>query len=124
MVIGKHQVRGEYGSKALASKLSYLLSGSIENSQSNVTSNHIISAHFMRVKAEFIDSDFISNQNIKKCFDSMKPSKSKEVLENFNSSVNFKDGGYEVSFPFKEFHQELGNNHLTSKGRLKVCLKS
>ena len=123
MVIGKHQVRGEYGSKALASKLSYLLSGSIENSQSNVTSNYIISTHFMRVKAEFIDSDFISNQNIKKCFDSMKPSKSKEVLENFNSSVNFK-GGYEVSFPFKEFHQELGNNHLTSKGRLKVCLKS
>ena len=122
-IIGKHQVRGEYGLKTLESKLSYVLSGSTENSQSNVMSNYIISTHFVRVEAEFFDSDFISNQNIKNCFDSKKPSKSKEVLENFNSSVNFKDGRCEASFPFKEFHQKLGNNHLTSKGRFKNLFK-
>ena len=65
----------------------------------------------MRVEAQFI-IDFISNQNTKNCFDSIKPSKNEEILENFNSSVNFKDGRYEVSFPFKEFHQELGDNYL------------
>ena len=53
----------------------------------------------------------------------MKPSKKEEVLESFNSSVNFKDGRYEVSFFFKEFHQELGDNCLTSKGRLKNLFK-
>ena len=65
----------------------------------------------MPVEAQFIN-DFISNQNTKNCFDSIKPSKNEEILENFNSSVNFKDGRYEVSFPFKEFHQELGDNYL------------
>ena len=35
-IIGKHQVRGEYGPIALGSKLGYVLSGPIENSQSNV----------------------------------------------------------------------------------------
>ena len=76
----------------------------------------------MRVEAQFIN-DFISNQNTKNCFDSIKPSKNEEILENFNSSVNFKDGRYEVSFPFKEFHQELGDNYLTSKSRLKNVFK-
>ena len=64
----------------------------------------------MRIEAEFINSDIISNQNMKNCFDSMKPSKNEEILENFTSLVDFKDGRYEVSFPFKEFHQELGDN--------------
>ena len=50
----------------------------------------------------------------------MKSSKNEEV---FNSSVNFKDGRYEVSFPFKEFHKELGDNYLTSKGHLKNLFK-
>ena len=95
-----------------------------KNSQSNVKSNNIVSTHFMRVEAEFINSDFISKQNIKNCVDSMKPSKNEEVLENFNSSVNFKDGRYEVSLPFKKFHQELGDNYLTSKGRLKNLFKN
>ena len=122
-IIGKHQVKGQYGPVALGSRLGYVLSGPIENSQSNVTSNDVVSTHFMRVEEEFINSDFISNQNIKNCFDSMKPSKNEEVLENFNSSVNFKDGRYEVSFPFKEFHQELGDNYLTNKGRLKNLFK-
>ena len=72
----------------------------------------------MRVEAEFINSDIISNQHMKNCFDSMKPSKNEET-----SLVNFKDGRYEVSFPFKEFHQELGDNYLTSKGRLKNLKK-
>ena len=31
-IIGKHQVRGEYGPVALGSKLGYVLSGPIENS--------------------------------------------------------------------------------------------
>ena len=66
----------------------------------------------------------IYSQNIKNCFDSTKPSKNEEVLENLNSLVNFKDGRYEVSFLFKEFHQELGDNYLTSKGRLKNYLKN
>ena len=52
----------------------------------------------------------------------MKQSKNEENLENFNSSVNFNDGRYEVSFPFNEFHQELGDNYLTSKGRLRKLL--
>ena len=122
-IIGKHQVRGEYGPIALGSKLGYVLCGPIENSQSNITSNNIVSTHFMRVEAEFINSDFISNQNIRNCFDSMKRSKNEELLGNFNSSVNLKDGRYAVSFPFKEFHQELGDNYLTSKGRLKNLFK-
>ena len=122
-IIGKHQVRGEYGPIALGSKLGYVLCGPIENSQSNITSNNIVSTHFMRVEAEFINSDFISNQNIGNCFDSMKRSKNEEVLGHFNSSVNLKDGRYAVSFPFKEFHQELGDNYLTSKGRLKNLFK-
>ena len=42
----------------------------------------------------------------------MKPSRNEEILENFKSSVNFKDGRCEVYFPFKEFHQELGDNYL------------
>ena len=122
-IIGKHQVRGKYGPVALESKLGYVLSGPIENSQSNVTSNNIVSTHFMRIEAEFINSDIISNQNMKNCFDSMKPSKNEEILENFTSLVDFKDGRYEVSFPFKEFHQELVDNYLTSKGRLKNLFK-
>ena len=77
----------------------------------------------MRLEAEFINNDFILNQNIKNFFDSMKPSKNKEVFENFNSSVNFNDRRYEVSFPFNEYHQELGDNYLTSKGRLRKLFK-
>ena len=64
-IIGKHQVRGEYGPVALGSKPGYVLCGPIENSQSNVTSNNIVSTHFMHVETEFINSDFISNQNIR-----------------------------------------------------------
>ena len=122
-IIGKHQIRGEYGPVARGSKLGYVLSGPIENSQSNVTSNNIVSTYFIRVEAEFVNSDFISKQNIKNCFDSMKSSKSKKVSENFNSSVNFKDGRYEVFFLFKEFYQELDDNYLTSKGRLRSLFK-
>ena len=122
-IIGKHQVRGEYGPVALGSKLGYALNGPIENSQSNATLNSIVSTRFMRVEAEFINSDFISNQNIKNCCDSMKASKNEKVLDNFNSLVNFKDGRYEVSFPFKEFHQESDDDYLTSKGRLKNLFK-
>ena len=73
-----------------------------KNSQSNVKSNNIVSTHFMRAEAEFINSDFISNQNIKNCFGSMKQSKN-ELLEYFNSSANFKDGGRKFLSLLKNF---------------------
>ena len=57
----------------------------------------------MRVEAKFINSDFISNQNIKNYFDSMKLSKIEEILESFTSSVDFKDGKYEVLSLLKSF---------------------
>ena len=63
-IIGKHQVRGEYVPVARGSKLGYVLSDCIENSQSNVRSNNIVSTHFMCVEVEFVNSDFISTQNI------------------------------------------------------------
>ena len=66
-------------------------------------SNNIDKTHFMCNEAEFINSDFISNQNIKNCFDSMEPSKDEEVFENFNSSVNFKIGGMKFLSLLKNF---------------------
>ena len=41
--------------------------------------------HFMRVEAEaeFINNDFISEQNIKNCLDSMRPSKQRRSFRKF-----------------------------------------
>ena len=42
-IIGKQQIRGEYGPVVLGSKRGYILIGPIENSQSNITSSNIVS---------------------------------------------------------------------------------
>ena len=43
----------------------------------------------------------------------------KSVLEDFDSSIHFKEGRYEVSLPWKEYHVPLPTNYELSLNRLK-----
>ena len=46
----------------------------------------------------------------------------KSVLEDFDSSIHFKEGRYEVSLPWKEYHVPLPTTYELSLNRLKGLL--
>ena len=86
-------MRGKYGPVALGSKLVYILSGPTENFK--IMLRRTISLVFILcvLKQSSLIVILFPTKTLKK-----------KVLGNFNISVNFKDGRYEVSFPFKESH--------------------
>ena len=47
----------------------------------------------------------------------------KMLYDEFASSITFQDGCYEVSLPWKEFHEPLANNYLLSDRRLRGLIQ-
>lgn len=41
------------------------------------------------------------------------------ACENFDKTTKFEDGRYEVSLPFREEHEAIGDNFAVTKNRLK-----
>ena len=47
----------------------------------------------------------------------------KEACEETSSMIRFREGRYEVSLPWKQFHQPLPDNYCVSQQRLKGLLR-
>ena len=129
--IEQKTVRGTNGPTALASKLGYILSGPVESKlvksvKSTSSNNNIVSTHFLKVEAEILEKTFVTHNDIKSCFETDSFWKNQvdddEILEKFKRDTIFENDHYEVKLPFKEIHDDIGDNYVTSKCRLKSLM--
>ena len=130
--IGNFTVRSQdgFGPVAIASKLGFVLSGPISNSveEESSSSQHVISStHVLKVQSEIVSAKFLLQNTLNKFWDLESLGISPEehdVVHQFKADVKFNDEGrYEVKLPFKESHEHLNDNFITSKNRLNGLMK-
>lgn len=122
-------IKGERGPTAIHTKLGWVLSGPMEDEQSDelTTTNLVSQTHALKC------SNLPARQPANEVSDDLKafwdleslgitlPEKS--VQSEFEESISFHDGRYEVKLPWKEPRQELPDNYETSRKRLDSLLK-
>ena len=114
-----------FGPVALASKLGFVLSGPVMNSQKEdpSSSQHVISCtHVLKIESENVSEKFKLQNTLNKFWDleslGIAPEED-DVLYKFKTDVKFNDEGhYEVKLPFKKNHEQLNDNFINSKNRL------
>ena len=114
-----------FGPVALASKLGFVLSGPVMNSQKEdpSSSQYVISCtHVLKVESENVSEKFKLQNTFNKFWDleslGIAPEED-DVLYKFKTDVKFNDEGrYEVKLPFKKNHEQLNDNFINSKNRL------
>ena len=107
---------------AIHTKLGWVLSGPLAVGTSNPCSTNLITTHVLRVDTQvdnlgnslraFWELESLGIQPIEKSPDN-----------DISSNIKFRDSRYEVSLPWKPFHQPLPNNYNLSKQRLDSLLR-
>ena len=123
--------RGEIGPVVLASKLGYILSGSVHDHRNTQTMSTYfqttVVSHVFNVVAERLDEDEMKGKDLLKIYGneelSNNPDEDIEVLKRFEENTVFVDGRYEVKLPFKLKCSIFGDNYRNSVTRLGSLLK-
>ena len=115
-----HTRRGESGPVAICTKLGWVLSGPAPAVLRDQFSTNLMTVHSSDVTTQ---SPSISNlDNILHSFWELESlgisDLDHNVLTEFNKNIEFKDGRYEVSLPWKESHPMLPSNYQLSLNRL------
>ena len=117
-------IRGGDGPTAVHTKLGWVLSGPVKGIPPQDSSVNFISTHSLKVGTQTTPRDL--DERLKTFWD-LETLGIKEnecsVYEDFERSVSFKEGRYEVRRPWKEPHPELTNNYELSERRLDGLLK-
>ena len=122
-------VRGQNGPVAVASKLGFILSGPVENIDAKVySSNNVVSTHFMKVEAEILEAKHVTSSEVKSFFSPpvvdaknlANENRDDVIIKQFKQNIKFENNRYEVKLPFKEVADQLGDNYLNAKNRLKT----
>ncbi len=116
--------RTSEGPTAIQTKLGWVLSGPTHCKQLEHCSVNLVTTHVLSVDMQQSDS-----MALDKCLRSFWELESlgirepqKTIYDEFADDITFRDGRYEVSLPWKEFHDPLPNNYLLSQSRLRGLL--
>ena len=117
--------RGEEGPVAIHTKLGWVLSGTLSTEEGCPTTHNFLTTHVLRIDAtpstqDPLDEVLHSFWNLESLG---VDSKAGPVLDEFTQTVQFKNGHYEVSLPWKNSHPMLPDNYLLSKKRLEGLVK-
>ena len=113
-------LRGDSGPVAIHTRLGWVLSGPTTLTGHPMPAVSLIATHTLRIDSEPCNTgrldetlrSFWELESLGIC----EPDKS--VLDDFDSSIQFKEGRYEVSLPWKESHGPLPTNYELSLKRL------
>ena len=113
-------LRGDSGPVAIHTRLGWVLSGPTTLTGRPMPAVSLIATHTLRINSEPCSTgrldetlrSFWELESLGIC----EPDKS--VLDDFDSSIQFKEGRYEVSLPWKESHGPLPTNYELSLKRL------
>jgi len=117
--------RGEEGPVAIHTKLSWVLSGTLSTEEGCPTTHNLFTTHVLRIDATPSTQDPL--YEVLHSFWNLESqgvdSKADSVLDEFTQTVQFKNGRYVVSLPWKSSHSMLPDNYLLSKKRLEGLVK-
>ena len=115
------------GPTAVHTKLGWVLSGPVQGLQQGNSRVNLISTHSLRVGGEIVQNDKQDLDERLKMFWNLDALGIIEdecsVYEEFERSILFKGGRYEVHLPWKEPHPSLPDNYELSQKRLKGLLE-
>ena len=118
--------RGDGGPVAFHTRFGWVLSGPTDTTSQITSVTSLVATHTLRVDAEPDTSRDLDN-----CLRSFWDLESLgicdsegSVLAEFDNNVRFKDGRYEVSLPWKEYHTPLPTNYDLASKRLQGLLSS
>lgn len=116
--------RGTQGPVAIHTKLGWVLSGPTSAMEPIHSSTNLVTTHVLQVDAK------PSEQDVEEQLRSFWELESlgivgaeKTIYDEFLDSVNFQNGRYEVSLPWKESHRPLPDNYQLSHKRLMGLLR-
>ena len=119
-----HTRRGESGPVAICTKLGWVLSGPAPTVVKDRCSTNLMTVHNSDVTTQ--SSSTGNLDNILQSFWELESlgiaDLDHNVLTEFDKSIEFKDGRYEVSLPWKENHPLLPTNYQLSLNRLRGLL--
>ena len=110
------------GPTAIQTKLGWVLLGPIAIGGSNQCSMNLVTTHVLRVDTQ---PDPLNDQ-LRAFWEleslGIQPNE-KTMYDDCNSNIKFREGRYEISLPWKQFHQPLPDNYNLSQQRLCSLLK-
>ena len=109
--------RGEHGPVAVRTKLGWVLSGTLSLEGECTTAHNFLTTHVLRVDAAPPIQDSLDEvlHSFWKLESLGVDSKTDSVMEEFTQTVQFKNGRYEVSLPWKNPHPTLPDIYQLSK---------
>ena len=117
--------RGTTGPVAIRTKLGWVLSGPSPSIHMEIPVVSLITAHTLTIGTESISNSELNNRLHSFWeLESLGIEKdNKSLHDTFKENILFKDGRYEVSLPWKEFHDHLPDNYMLSLRRLEGLMK-
>ena len=117
--------RGGDGPVAVHTKLGWVLSGTLPMEEEYPTAHNFLTTHVLRVDSTPSTQDTLDEvlHSFWKLESLGVDSKTDSVLEEFTQTVQFKNGRYEVSLPWKNLHPTLPDNYQLSNRRLDGLIK-
>jgi len=114
-------VRRESGPIAIGTHLGWVLSSPTCIPDNWTSAVNVITAHTLKIDSQEVKTDEGMDVTLQQFWDleslSIKGDEA-STLENFDESIVFKDGRYEVCLPWKETHPTLPDHYKLSKNRL------
>ena len=109
---------GTGGLTAIHTKLGWVLTGPVEVSNSpSLLSSTLITTHALKVTSESLEEQLKSFWDLESL--GIQPSATDTLYG--DSILNFREGRYEVSLPWKQSHKSLPTNYQLSCKRLQGC---
>ena len=116
--------RGSNGPTAIHTKLGWVLSGPTRSREVDHCSMNLVTTHVLRVDTQPNDSKSLDNR-LRSFWDLESLGiceLEKTMYDEFANTINFQDGRYQVSLPWKDFHEPLPDNYKLSHNRLRGLL--
>ena len=120
-VVTGEVVRGETGPIVIGTHLGWVLSGPTCSSDEGASAVIVITTHTLRIDSQEVKADEGMDLTLQQFWDLESlgiRSDETSTLENFDETIVFKNGHYEVSLPWKETHPYLPDNYELSRKRL------
>ena len=118
-LVTKEIIRGQAGPVAVETKLGWVLSGSVSSSMTDGNNATVLNVHTLHIGTgpdEQLDKTLQAFWEVESF--GIDPDNS-TLLNHTTLTVKLKDGRYEFSLPWREFHQLLSDNYNLNLRRLK-----
>ena len=104
--------RGSGGPTAILTKLGWVLSGPTHFEELDHCSMNLVMTHVLRVDTQQNDSKYLDDTLRFWDLESLGIHETETTMyDEFASDIAFKNGRYEVSLPWRDFHEPLPDNY-------------